>query len=80
MCPFKIKSLCELVDSDEERTGRLEICVEEAEMKISESCPEFVFQKKPKPTDVQSPQPQDYKVTRDITPSDPFLLFTKNAL
>jgi len=64
MCPFKIKSLCELIDSDEEKSGRLEICVEDAEMVISQSCPEFVFQKKPKPSDSASDAqaPQDYKV------------------
>ena len=64
MCPFKIKSLCELIDSDEEKSGRLEICVEDAEMVISQSCPEFVFQKKPKPSDSASEgqAPQDYKV------------------
>jgi hypothetical protein len=66
VCSFKIKSLCELIDSDAENSGRLEICVEDAEMKIKESCPEFVFTKKPKPSEVLSPQPQDYKVSEFI--------------
>ncbi len=67
MCKFKIKSLCELVDSDIEKSGRLEICVEDAEMVIDHSTPEFVFRKKPKTENPQKSQKaQDYKVSGPV--------------
>ena len=63
---FKIKSLCELIDSDQDNSGKLEISVEDHEMIINSSSPEFVFQKKQTPPE-QPPtpsqaQPRDYKV------------------
>ena len=51
------------MDNDVLKSGRLEICVEDAEMIIDHSTPEFVFTKKPR---VENPekaqQGQDYKV------------------
>ena len=52
--------MCELIDTDREKKGKLEIVVEDAEMSVTDSTPEFVFQKRPKPE--QTEQPQDYKV------------------
>ena len=63
IAPFTVKSLCELVDSDTKKEGRLEICVEDAEMIIDKSCGEFVFQKRAQPSTPQTPQGQDYKVS-----------------
>jgi hypothetical protein len=62
MCNFKVKSMCELIDTDKEKQGKLEIVVEDAEMSVTDSTPEFVFQKKPKPEQSEQQQPQDYKV------------------
>ena len=56
-----------MVDSDLLKSGRLEICVEEAEMVIDHSTPEFVFRKKPKTENPEKSQkPQDYKVTSSL--------------
>ncbi|CAG5111460.1 Oidioi.mRNA.OKI2018_I69.chr2.g5767.t1.cds [Oikopleura dioica] len=68
ICNFKVKSMCELIDTDREKQGKLEIVVEDAEMSVTvqivttttDSTAEFVFQKRPKPE--QTEQPQDYKV------------------
>ena len=67
IAPFTVKSLCELVDSDTKKEGRLEICVEDAEMIIDKSCGEFVFQKRAQPSTPQTPQGQDYKVSESFS-------------
>ena len=54
--------MCELIDTDKEKLGKLEIVVEDAEMSVTDSTPEFVFQKRPKPEQSEQQQPQDYKV------------------